>query len=272
MRDPILQSQLPEAPWLNPALWKLPGTVPIDPLTWLCQDDAFAAQMAERDRLIAERPDTVLAMTTSAQDAANECLDLILETLGATEGYVLSGRSIERPDGVAVALDRAQPMMTIGRLIQEDICLLENESGGEHRLTAACLCFPASWTLAEKIGRPLTRIHAPVDEYDAGVAKRVQRMFDAIRPEIALMRANALLYHAPELHQPRREGASTAHSSRKGQYLRSERQTLRRLPDSGAVVFAIHTFVVPVGALNAEARATLGLVADRYEPASEHPE
>jgi hypothetical protein len=37
-------------------------------------------------------------------------------------------------------------------------------------LTAAILCFPASWTLAEKLGRPLGAIHGPVAGYDPGMA------------------------------------------------------------------------------------------------------
>jgi hypothetical protein len=52
--------------------------------------------------------------------------------------------------------------------------------GDEHVLTAAVLCFPASWHLADKIGRPLTTIHVPVKVYDETLARRVQRLFDGV--------------------------------------------------------------------------------------------
>ena len=41
-------------------------------------------------------------------------------------------------------------------------------------------------------------------------------------------------------------------------YVRSEDQVLFRLPRTGAVVFSIHTYIVPLESLPAEARAALG--------------
>ena len=81
MSDAVLQKRLPEAPWMDAARWRLPGTVPIDPSLWLMQDDAFAGQMAERDRLIRDWRDAVVTCLDAASDAAQECLDLVLDTL-----------------------------------------------------------------------------------------------------------------------------------------------------------------------------------------------
>ena len=160
-----------------------------------------------------------------------------------------------RPDGAVVPLDRAAPLLTLGRLVQEDLCILEAE-GGAHVLTGAILCFPASWTLAEKIGRPLLAIHAPVAAYDAEIARRVQRMFDAIRPDRPLWRGNSLLYDDATLHQPRREGehrpAPVART-----YVRSERQCFVRLPETRAVVFSIHTYVLRRSDLSPDAAAAI---------------
>ena len=66
-------------------------------------------------------------------------------------------------------LNPAQPLLTLGRLVQEDLCLMEPQ-GDEYDLTGAILCFPASWTLAQKIGRPMTGIHHPVEIYDDDLA------------------------------------------------------------------------------------------------------
>ena len=104
-----------------------------------------------------------------------------------------------------VPLDPDQPLLTLGRLFQEDFCILE-QTGPEHALTAAILCFPASWTLSQKLGRPMTEIHIPVESYTPDIARRVQRLFDAIRPDQPLWRANSLIYDDPTLHQPRLEG------------------------------------------------------------------
>jgi dimethylamine monooxygenase subunit A len=166
----------------------------------------------------------------------------VLERLRHRQGYEVSPQSVRRPDGVEVRLDPTQPLLTLGRLVQEDICLLEHDEA-EHVLTGAILCFPAGWTLAQKLDRPLTHIHTPVASYDADIARRVQRMFDAIRPEQPLWRANSLLYDDPTLHQPRLEGVQRPVPV-DNSYARSERQCFIRLPKTRAVVFAIHTYVV----------------------------
>ncbi len=254
----IAQSYLPVARWSDPRLDRLPGIVPVDPDEWLVTDDAFGVQMAERARLLATCSAAVLA--GDGPDAvALELLDLVEGGLPA-RGYVRAGAGWRRPDGVTVAVDRARPLWSLGHLVQEDLCIHTRPEGqAEHVLSAAVLCFPASWTLAEKIGHPLTRIHAPVHEYDARLAARVQRLFDAIRPEQPLMRYNALFYDDPALFQPRSESDLRGPGDQsRAPWLRSERQCLRRLPQSGAVVFAIHTWVVARHDLSAAQREALG--------------
>lgn len=241
----ILQASLPFAPWADPRTRRLPGILPLEPGDWLRADDAFAGQMAERDRLIAARPEVVHALSDRARPAAAELLDTVLEDLRGKPGYTVAAETVTRPDDVTVRLDRAEPLLTLGRLVQEDFCLLERAEGeDEHILTGAILCFPASWTLAEKFLRPLIGIHIPVAVYDADIARRVQRLFDAIRPGQGLWRANALLYNDAELHHPRTEAAPRVRPQGVAPYIRSERQSLTRLPRTNAVVFAIHTWVL----------------------------
>ena len=271
MTDAILQSELPISPWLDPALWRLPGMKALDPARWLLRDDAFDGQMKLRDHLLKTARAEVYAVEPMAHEAALECLDLVLTECQRDDQYLIGPHQVRRPDVVTVPLDRTAPLLTIGRLIQEDICILQKGSDAEHRLTGAVLCFPASWTLDEKIGRPLTRIHTPVESYDTDVAHRVQRMFDRLRSDTPMWRANALLYDSPDLFQPRRENDDARELSGNGKYLRSERQTLRRLPETGAIIFAIHTFVVEIEHLTRAQMAALHLVAERHYLTSEHP-
>lgn len=151
---PILQSYLPFAPWMDPRTSRLPGILPLEGDGWTCVDDAFAGQMAERDRLIDAQPDRVHGMQERAMPAAKELYVAVLQALSGRVGYHVTDSFVRRPDGVIVPLDPDQPLLTLGRLVQEDLCLLEQD-GAEHVLTGAILCFPASWTLAQKLGRPL---------------------------------------------------------------------------------------------------------------------
>lgn len=260
----VLHSSLPVIPWLDPRLARLPGILPLDPARWLVPDEAFAGQMAERDRLIAGRPAEVHALLPSAGPAAAELLATVLARLPGL-GYRVGAAEVLRPDGVTVPIDGDRPLLTLGRLVQDDLCLMEpGEPHGhpsEHVLTGAILCFPASWTLAEKLGRPLVRIHAPVAPYDADIARRVQRLFDAIAPGRPLWRMNWHPYASPELFHPRREADPRPKPRGPVPWLRSEVQCLLRLPGTRAVVFSIRTLVVAIDSLPEAARAALGPAA-----------
>ncbi|MDJ0827678.1 MAG: DUF3445 domain-containing protein [Rhodobacter sp.] len=253
---PILQTGLRDAPWDTAQTRRLPGTGPVKGDDWLRFDEAFAAQMALRDRLIAERGAEVHALLPGAEAAAAECLALVLGILGDRPGFEVAEDAARRPDGVTVALDRARPLITLGRLIQDDICLLQKR-GQEHVLTAAMLCFPASWTLAEKLGRPLTAIHDPIPAYDADIARRVQRLFDGIQIGRPIWRANCLLYDDASLFQPRSVNARRDRPGADAPFVRTERQCLFRLPETGAVVFSIHTAVLRRADMDAAAQAAL---------------
>lgn len=237
--DVVLQDRVPEAQVMA-ARARLPQVYPVGIDDWLRRDQAYAAQLALKARLIAERRADLIAVLPGALGPAQELLGLVLQHL--PEFRVQADR-VQRPDGIWVDLDRDDPFLTLSRLVQEDFCIHQKQ-GAEHVLTAALLGFPAAWTLAEKIGHPLSRIHAPVGRYDPDIAARVQRMFDMITPGRVLWRANLLRYDSPALFQPHTEAAPRPVGQPSSPYLRSERQCILRLPVSGAVVFSIHTTMV----------------------------
>jgi dimethylamine monooxygenase subunit A len=256
MADPILQSRLPHLAWMDPRTARLPGVLPVEAGDdWVRVDDAFGAQMAERDRLIATDPGKVHALLPEGRAAADELYAIVLDKIASLPGFHVVVGEVTRPDGVRVPLDSGQPLLTLGRLVQEDLCLMEAGEDG-HRLTGAILCFPASWTLAQKIGRPLMGIHDGVVPYSEDVGRRVQRMFDAIRVDQPLWRMNFLTYDDHVLHQPRLEGQRRPRPVGHF-YVRSERQCFVRLPVTRAVVFSIHTYVVRAETLTDEELAAL---------------
>ncbi len=253
---PILQKSLPFAPWGDPRTRRLPGVMPLDDIAnWLQIDDAYAAQMALRDQLIAEKPDAVHGVTDQASAAMAELYAMVLPLLPAL-GFRIAGNVATRPDGVEVPLHADQPLLTLGRLVQEDFCIMQDGDAGEHVLSAAILCFPAGWMLAEKLGRAMMRIHAPVPRYDQEIGHRVQRMMSLVRPDAPLWRANA--HHSRAgLHNPLSEAAPRDVDAGSLPYVRSERQTFVRLPHSRAVVFSIHTYLVRLQDLSSAQAAAL---------------
>lgn len=217
--------------------------------SWIVVDHAYSAQMAERARLKAAYPQHVEVALPGADAALEELREVALADL--PEGFVRDGSAVVRPDGLRVPTE-GPPFAVLNRLLQEDLLILEKR-GNEHVLTAGLLCFPASWSLAEKIGRPLRRIHRPVPDYDDDVAHRVQRLFDRVPPGRAMWRVNVLPYPDATLYRPSGEGLPRDRVVA-ARYLRSERQTVLRLPQTGAVLFAVHTWIVPVDALTPEQR------------------
>lgn len=239
---PILQSEIP-AEQREVAALSLPAMRPVGPRSWITVDDAYAGQIAEKARLIAEDRSKVIAALPGSEDAKSELFSVILAELAARPDFRFDGDAIVTPDGRRVVPDPKDPLVSLSQLVQEDLCLLDKQ-GDEHVLIAALLCFPAAWTLAEKIGRPMTRIHKPVAHYDANIAARVQRFFDGVQPGRPLWRANYLRYEDFALHWRRAEGDPPRIKRPDSPYERSERQTVLRLPGTRAVLFAIHTSLV----------------------------
>ncbi|PCJ09386.1 MAG: hypothetical protein COB16_04235 [Rhodobacteraceae bacterium] len=242
--EPILQKQIP----FNPLQAKnLPGIQPLAPQDWLLPDDAFGAQMKVREQLLDRCRDQVLMLSAEAMPAAQELLRMVLAQL-----YPQATGQVQRPDGPWIDLDWEDPLGTLGHITQQDFCILEKR-GDEHVMTGAVLCFPASWTLSEKFMAPLTGIHTPVASYDASIAARVQRLFDGVQAGRPLWRFNALWYRDPALHQPRSQYEERDETyDAAAEYMRSEKQMILRLPETRAVVFCIHTYVLARADLQAQ--------------------
>jgi hypothetical protein len=222
----------------------LPGVRPLSDGHWLCVDEAYAAQMAYRRALISRRPQDVIWQADDAREAVAELYDAALDLLPDI-GFTVTATHIMCPDGTRIVRTEEGALHTLGRVVQEDLCIMQKK-GDEHVLTAAVLCFPASWTLAEKAGRPLSAIHKPVEEYDADLSKRVQRLFDGVQAGRPLWRNNMVWYDNPDLFQPRSETEPhrLVPQYDRAAYRRAERQCIVRLPKTRAVIFSIHSYLV----------------------------
>ncbi|MEM9780400.1 MAG: DUF3445 domain-containing protein, partial [Pseudomonadota bacterium] len=229
-------------PFKDPVKGKPPGLFALDPATWVEVDETFREQMAQRDRLLGSSPELTLGCLRSADAAVGELVAALTRHLTSHKNWQMSGDSLRRPDGVAVALRPA--VETLGRMTQEDWLILQDLGGPEYVLTAGALCFPGNWALPDKLGKPLTQVHDPVPGYTDALAARVNRVFEALHVDRPLQRLNWSLAKTDALHCPR------PHESGAPLYLRVERQTLVRLPQTEAVVFGIKTYLTSLEALD----------------------
>ena len=161
------------------------------------------------------------------------------------------------------------------RTCWEDLCLVQPDADGEYRLTAGAVAFPTDWHLADKLGLPLTAVHAPIHGYADQLAAGVDHFFRTLPPGPIFGRANRFVVPSAEWRympqdDPRDRFAHvTPGNAGETLFVRCERQTLRRLPDSGAVLFTIGIAVAPLGELSTDAvhRITDGIAA---QSAGEH--
>jgi dimethylamine monooxygenase subunit A len=235
--------------------WRLAmGIKALDLSEWIEIDDCFLGQLTERRRLLAERREKVVAVLPESRTGQEELLELLLDHLPKRfpEHYRRhEGRFENRATGEHFEIEAwaGRPLELAGRLVQEDLCLMQRSEAG-YRLVAAVLCFPAHWRLADKLGRPLEAIHDPVPGFGERLAAPVDRFFVNIQVERPVWRVNWSLVDTPTLFLPPEHRGRPREIAAEGAgeelWLRTERQTLRRLQRSGDVVFGIHTSVDPL--------------------------
>lgn len=160
------------------------------------------------------------------------------------------GRELAAMLGVEGVLPEA------ARAVHEDLCLLTQREGEEvYRLIGAAVAWPSDWRPAEKIGLPLRALHAPIQGYEEHLATGVDRFMATLRPGAIYGRCNWFIAATGERRwlpdRPPQEAFAHVTPENAGEtlFVRSERQTLRRLPRTQAILFTIGIYVEPLGRL-----------------------
>jgi hypothetical protein len=150
------------------------------------------------------------------------------------------------------------PMIISSRLIQDDLALMFEKPDGQYYLLAGAILLAGFWRLQDKFGMPLSEIHSSGDvpQFREKLERGMMNFFRRVKPEDPVLRNNYFLQVDDDLAWSYSIGPedsdgiswNTAEKNRaiEHHYFRSERQSLRRLPRSGAVVFTIRTYFEPV--------------------------
>jgi hypothetical protein len=241
------------------------GLKPFDPNDWIELDGDLETYLAEKDRLFATVPDSVFVARPDTAEAQREVLDALAVYL--PERFP----DIYRRDGDAMTIgangrrvpldpDDPSPLKTASLLVPEDLVLMRKCYDG-WRLVAASLCFPSSWSLAEKFDRPMQVIHTTVPAFGPGtrMAELIARIFDSLKVELPAERFNWSLQENADLYHPRSKSDRDSQAEAMGGFLagqaaetvhiRVERQTLRKMPVSGDILFTIRIFLDPISVL-----------------------
>lgn len=151
------------------------------------------------------------------------------------------------------------PLDWLGRQVQEDLLLMDGTREGLP-LVAGQLCFPAMWSLEEKLGRSLLDVHVPVPGFNEKVGRATVKLMEGLKPGRSVTRVNWAItvtdrldlepWTLPEWRHLF-EGLTPDNAGERC-FLRLERQTLTLLPQTRGILFTIHTYRAPVAGEVAE--------------------
>lgn len=174
------------------------------------------------------------------------------------EGIQLSDEGEAPGAELAAMLGLSGGLPDAARGHHEDMCLLTLRPGDEqYRLVGAAVAWPSDWTPADKMGLPLRSLHAPIQGYEEQLASGVDHFMSKLKPGAIYGRCNWFIAATGDrrwVAEPPEQAFAHVTPENAGEtlFVRSERQTLRRLPATGAILFTIGIYVSAFGELARE--------------------
>jgi hypothetical protein len=160
-------------------------------------------------------------------------------------------------------------------LIEEDFMLLD-ESGGIPRIAAAANAYSSSGRLVASVGHDMEWTHAHVPQLTQKLGTKINRVIRSAHAATPCERFNWQLTPMASVFFPHNdphaanaaamEQVSTElrrNPARAGEllWIRVERQTLSRLPDSNATAFSLHTYSDPLSSIRSDLESLRAILA-----------
>ncbi len=233
-------------------------------------DAQYRAEIALKRNLLTELPDYYYQALPGHETAQWDVLEVVLNSLEQTypdsfslrktgnhwhwQNHLLN-ETLSFTFGDAAALP-VSPLDWAGRQVQEDLLVLASNDGSslQPSLVAGQLCFGNVWCLDEKMGLPFWEIHAPINGIVPPMMRAAQKIMERLPVGRPVWRLNWNIKitdqldmtsrRMPELNQLLHDRLPhyTPETIGSQLFLRIERQTLTRLPRSGAILFGLHTY------------------------------
>jgi hypothetical protein len=212
---------------------------------WLEGGEDLLRQIPERSELAAKARDVVYQELPGYQGAISDLVKRIAANLQEFHSahYRFDGDCvIHIASGGSADLKAGDQLLQIASIIGEDLVVLAREDH-EWKIVAGAVLFPSRWKLAEKIGRGMDAVHAPVPGYEAALAPYMTATFDKIGADRPVWRKNWSLHSTEDLHQPTSIHAPAAPEN---YWWRTERQTLTRSSEGDFLFFTIRNRAEPL--------------------------
>ncbi|MFM8452565.1 MAG: heme-dependent oxidative N-demethylase family protein [Acidimicrobiaceae bacterium] len=208
------------------------GTFPVEISNWLLRDAEFDLTLQLKKKLLATRRNEVVGLQPGGNEVAQEAAQLVGEWVG-----------------VELKSSGIDALVEASLLVADDLAVLQpvkSQDGSERLLlNAAVVCCPSRWMLSEKMGHNMLAIHEPVAKYADHVGAAVDTYFQRLTVEKPVWRSNWIIQDHPALFQPQIPSGPLVKTPDE-LWIRMERQTLRRLPKTGGILFTIRGYQQPL--------------------------
>ncbi len=224
---------------------------------WIYYEDDFSKRISEKKSLILQQKNRVIQCMGNSEAAQNELLDSVLlyiakyksDLFAISEGTVISHADNSEYE---LSMYKHAPLELISYLVPDDFCLLEKYSD-DYCLTAASVCSPTYWELSEKMGKPLKDVHAPIPNLEDKIGRMIRHFFANLKVDDYFQRSNWFLTVNPDLSLflnnynlgNHIEGLNINNIEEK-LFLRTERQSFRKLKNTENIAFGIKIYVSPI--------------------------
>ncbi|KAJ5551927.1 hypothetical protein N7535_000131 [Penicillium sp. DV-2018c] len=243
----------------------------LDVHNWLTLDKNYMDEHRVRTQLLYEKRDEVLRCLPESIEPCQEALEEVSDFLCKRfpnifevsrhndqkfiknhmtgDRFAINGRDPHKE--LTEALESAV------RLTMEDLSILMMNEEGEYYLAASASLFPTGWTVNQRIGWTISQLHGPVPLWHQQVANSVSKFLTRLTPATPMERSNYFVeIKAPNetltdiLYRPNSLCEEELSNPLPSEILiRRERQTFRRLPRTGAIVFGVKTYLTPLDKL-----------------------
>lgn len=211
------------------------GLAPIPEADWFEPQGEDGDPALRKAATFARTPELCWGETDGSRAGQSEVNDLIHRHFGRTP-----------PPS-----DDIPPLRQAAALVDDDLCLMERRHGA-WTLTAASLCAPSFFSALDAVGKPLSGLHGPVPGFNDTLLPRVSRIFDAVASDTLLERRNWSVVASGDLFLPSSapiralEPMIHPDEAKERLFIRMERQSLRRLPQTGGLLFTIRIWRHPL--------------------------
>ena len=243
------------------------GTRPMDPTQWLDIGPDHGPFLREKQARLKANSLPFYRTTPGSLPAQTELRDRVVAHLLTQHADVFTmaeGRLLDHVEGTSHALDSpgVEPLAAISQFLEEDFILLQ-QVDGQDQITAASNAYSSSGRIVASVECSITFAHKFVPTLNDQLGPRIDRVLGNIKVDAPVERFNWLLTpiasrlfpenpHAANMAAVSNINASlTDDPSRVGEvlWIRVERQTLLRLPESGALAFSIYTYSDPLSSI-----------------------